>query len=135
MGWPTLEQRREYERNRYRERRGDFFRDKLCVRCGSTENLHLDHIDPNDKATHRIWHWSQERRDVELAKCQVLCQQCHMRKSVEVDWPMLRGYDRTSHGLAGYRRGCKCAVCRAGERDRMRRHRAKAAGHSDIMVK
>lgn len=52
-----------------------------CVRCGSTDDLELDHIDPTKKASHNVWSWRKERREAELAKCQVLCGVCHLAKS------------------------------------------------------
>ncbi len=53
-----------------------------CRRCGGTEALEVDHIDPRQKLEHRIWTWSAKRRAAELAKCQVLCWVCHRQKSV-----------------------------------------------------
>jgi hypothetical protein len=52
-----------------------------CVRCGSKENLELDHIDPSKKITHRVWSWAPERRKAELVKCQSLCKICHKKKT------------------------------------------------------
>jgi hypothetical protein len=61
-----------------------------CQRCASWEKPTIDHIDPATKdpelrrhggGTQRIWYWSNLRRDRELAKCQVLCEACHRKKS------------------------------------------------------
>lgn len=52
-----------------------------CKRCGSEENLEVDHIDPMAKVSHRIWSFSAEKREAELAKCQVLCKACHRKKT------------------------------------------------------
>ncbi len=71
----------EYQRHWIARRRGAFFADKVCVQCGSSERLELDHVDPATKVTSVIWSWSQQRRDVELAKCQVLCHACHVSKT------------------------------------------------------
>jgi hypothetical protein len=63
--------------------------DKCCVRCGSTEDLELDHIDPSTKHSESkntsglIWSWCTERREAELAKCQILCKSCHLTKTRE----------------------------------------------------
>lgn len=54
-----------------------------CIRCGSAEDLQVDHIDAGAKVTHRVWSWSNARRAAELAKCQVLCRSCHSRKTAE----------------------------------------------------
>lgn len=53
-----------------------------CRKCGSSENLEVDHIDRSQKVTHRIWTWAEDKRAAELAKCQVLCRVCHREKSV-----------------------------------------------------
>jgi len=77
MAW-TPEQNRGYQRAYYHRRRAAFFADKACERCGSTEKLELHHRDPSQKESHAIWTWSAERRDPEIAKCEVLCQTCHI---------------------------------------------------------
>lgn len=77
----TGDKKREYQREWVAKRRRDWFKDKTCVRCGSTESLELDHIDPADKVCHRIWSWSKSRVAVETAKCQVLCNPCHQIKT------------------------------------------------------
>lgn len=74
----------EYQREWYQARRQAWFAENgPCKRCGSWENLELDHIDPSTKSHHRIWSWAKDRREAELAKCQVLCRKCHVRKSIE----------------------------------------------------
>ncbi len=89
-------------------RRYEYFRDKFCVKCGSVENLELDHIDPETKVNHAIWSWSEVRRNEELAKCQVLCEVCHLEKTKA--WY----YERRRHGtLYMYNHiGCRCDKCR-----------------------
>lgn len=79
--WQTMEAQREYMRNWRARRRAEWFTDKKCAICGSTEKLELDHVDPTNKVHHQIWTWSKERRDAELAKCQVLCSVCHLEKT------------------------------------------------------
>jgi hypothetical protein len=76
-----------------------------CVKCGSMEYLQVDHIDPSQKVSHRIWTWSKERRAAELAKCQVLCLVCHKAKT--------RAQIAVAHGTRGkYNGGCRCEECR-----------------------
>ena len=55
-----------------------------CVKCDSTENLEVDHIDPKTKSFNldakniqRKW----EILEIELRKCQLLCKTCHKDKS------------------------------------------------------
>jgi 5-methylcytosine-specific restriction endonuclease McrA len=75
------EKRKEYEKKWLANRRLEYFKDKKCVKCDSTEDLQLDHIDPKTKISHRIWSWSKKRREEELKKCQPLCKKCHTDKS------------------------------------------------------
>jgi 5-methylcytosine-specific restriction endonuclease McrA len=83
VSYKSKERQRVYVRKWNAKRRADWFRDKECVRCGSRKNLELDHIDPARKISHCVWTWSQLRRLVELAKCQVLCGTCHKKKTDE----------------------------------------------------
>lgn len=75
------EQQRRYQRERAAATRASWFADKTCVRCGSADDLQLDHIDPALKVSHNVWSWSRMRRELELAKCQVLCRPHHDEKS------------------------------------------------------
>lgn len=52
-----------------------------CRECGGSERLEVDHIDPTTKIDSEVWDWAPERRDAELAKCQVLCKACNTKKS------------------------------------------------------
>lgn len=77
----TLETRkRAYEKIKVRKQNW-FVNNGPCVKCGSFEDLELDHINPNTKESHCVWSWSEERRNKELAKCQCLCNSCHRIKS------------------------------------------------------
>lgn len=48
-----------------------------CQVCGSTKDLHIHHEDPSQKVSSEVWTWSKERRDKELLKCIVVCNECH----------------------------------------------------------
>lgn len=52
-----------------------------CQKCGSGDNLELDHINPEEKVSHSVWSWAPRRRELELKKCQVLCRKCHREKT------------------------------------------------------
>lgn len=102
------ESKRRFARDAVRRNRAEYFDGKSCVKCGSTRNLELDHIDPSQKTSHRIWTWSPERRAAELAKCQVLCHDCHLEKT---------SAERAARVKCGtewaYRKGCRCDLCRS----------------------
>jgi hypothetical protein len=115
------ERRRLFNRDWYARRRNEFFKDKVCAWCGSTERMELHHLDKATKEGHCIWSWVKERREAEIAKCIVLCLHCHRgfharerRKSLE-------------HGTynAYYSHRCRCAVCRRGNTDRARVYSAR----------
>lgn len=121
----TPEEQREYQRRWVAKRRADYFADKKCVRCGSTDDLELDHIDPRQKVSHSIWSWSASRRETELAKCQVLCEQCHKEKTLD-DMPITQGFVPHQHGTSKeYHRGCRCNLCRASNTEDKRRWRLR----------
>jgi hypothetical protein len=90
-----------------------------CVRCGSWDDLQVDHIDPSKKVSHRIWSWARDKREEELNKCQPLCGSCHKIKS---------GLERLpDHGTdSRYRhrtRKCRCNACRRAHAEANRRFR------------
>lgn len=78
----TPEEQREYQRQWVARRRAEWFADKCCIDCGSTDRLELDHVDPSQKISHSIWSWSKSRRAIEIAKCVVRCFPCHRVKTV-----------------------------------------------------
>lgn len=88
-----------------------------CVQCSSWLELQVHHRDKATKVSHNVWSWRQERRIEELAKCDVLCKKCHTE---------LHALERRKeHGSKGYRRGCRCPICRA-YKSASSQHRARA---------
>lgn len=118
MPFKNKQARLEYQRIWIADRRKAFFAGKCCAKCGSTYRLELDHTDPAQKVSHRIWSWSAKRRNEELAKCQVLCCDCHLEKTVSESQTARCG------DASMYRRGCRCDRCKFSQRLRMREYRA-----------
>jgi 5-methylcytosine-specific restriction endonuclease McrA len=101
----------EYQRKWMEIRRATFFTNKQCVKCGSTNLLELDHVDPSEKEDHRIWSWSEDRQKQELLKCQVLCSTCHMEKT-NIENRAAFTKEITHGTISGYQnKGCRCSIC------------------------
>ena len=69
---------RAYQRLWIAQRRAVALAGRSCQFCGTTERLEFHHFDRYAKVTHKVWSWAPERRDAELAKCLVLCHDCHV---------------------------------------------------------
>lgn len=81
----SKEKRREYNLARYYALKAEAIQ-KLggkCVKCGSLENLQLDHIDARTKQNkgQPLLNYSKDKISAELSKCQLLCRSCHILKS------------------------------------------------------
>jgi len=103
---------------RYHERRAEAV-ERLggkCVVCGSTEDLQLDHILKEEKEFQigQLWSVSKERYEAELAKCQLLCRDCHKAKN---QWELGRKAAIRTHGTISSYRYCKCELCRKAYSD------------------
>jgi len=106
---------RDYFNTRRKARRQKYI-DLLggkCVMCGSTKNLHFDHINPKTK-NFRISIKIDAPEDLimqELDKCQLLCAKCHRQKSHENN----EFGEKSKHGtLWRYKKyKCRCDKCRA----------------------
>jgi hypothetical protein len=113
---------KEYHKDYYRNHRQkliDYLGGK-CVRCGSTENLEFDHIDPSQKSFGiSKSHLPFEKLKDELDKCQLLCKSCHKKKSnQELSIKFTKTGDQITHGIVAtwMRRKCKCVICEAAKR-------------------
>lgn len=113
MPMRTPEEQREYQRQWILRRRQIWIDEQggKCAECGSTDDLEVDHIDPTTKSMHvgMIWSRRKEVRDLELSKCQVLCEWCHSNKTI------METYERSGEAQHGtpskYHRGCRCRPC------------------------
>lgn len=58
MPYKDRETQRRYERERLARIRAAWLAAHgPCVRCGSTVDLEVDHVDPSQKLDHRLWSW------------------------------------------------------------------------------
>lgn len=121
MPYNDPEKQKEFQKNRVRKTRADFFEGKICVFCGSSESLELDHIDKDTKESHKIWSWSEERRLKEKAKCRILCYACHKERTrIQFTKPIVHGT------MNCYRkRKCRCELCRKANAEKAARLRDK----------
>ena len=96
-----------------------------CAHCGTWDNLEIDHIDSSSKEyeINRIWQRTQELRDYELAKCQALCNTCHVTKSTLEQ----KASKPTTHGSYKYYKTdkCRCEICVSAYRQRLKDYRDK----------
>lgn len=95
-----------------------------CVECGTTENLEFDHIDASKKkyniakilSTH-----SRIKVAEEMAKCQLLCEDHHLIKTIrEEDISIVEH----GGGVSG-KRNCLCDPCRLKKNEYMRNWKRK----------
>lgn len=124
MAFKDKEKYNEYMRvkilERYHQRRKESYEilGGVCVICGETTELEIDHIDPRTKAfgISKLWSVSRERYLEELSKCQLLCKEHHILKS-RLNGDFKGGYNKVEtydHGT-GYMYNndkCKCDLCK-----------------------
>jgi len=95
-----------------------------CVRCGSTDELEFDHIDPETKVfavgsdMSRAW----DKLVEEALKCQLLCRECHVAKGIEDRPEPVHSYYRYWYY------GCRCATCKAANARKSARQRERKLG-------
>lgn len=109
MPYKDKEKQLEYQRVWKAKRKSSYLKDKSCIKCGSAINLQIDHIHPEKKWTHRIWSYSWKRIHAELKKCQILCSECHLKKTAND----IRTMRKKAHGtIEGYVKWhCRCELC------------------------
>lgn len=114
MPMRTKEEQRRYQREWLRRRRADWIDSQggRCVKCGSPDDLEIDHVDRATKSynVQQLWSRAKHIRDAELAKCQVLCYDCHKAKTL-LEIPEWK--PKSPHGTHNrYANGCRCSDCR-----------------------
>ncbi len=116
---------RVYMAHRYRRRRNQAIKELggKCVKCGTSKNLQLDHIKPETKKFAigaRLAGVSEQKFKAELAKCQLLCEECHIEKSI-----IERGHKiaKGTHGTVSSYRYCKCEACKAAKSEANKQYR------------
>ena len=120
---------RQYKKMDYKRKRDEMIEmlGGSCAECGSMERLEIDHIDRDKKQINisAVHSHKQDDREKELKNCQVLCKDCHVRKTtIERGMKPARG----THGTLSSYRYCKCDLCRKAKsshhREYMRKRRA-----------
>jgi 5-methylcytosine-specific restriction endonuclease McrA len=112
---------KEYMLKRYNERREKAI-EKLggkCVKCGSTQHLQFDHINPEDKSFTIAVRSSINEKDFwkEIDKCQLLCLECHQQKTItDMGMKPAKGF----HGTLSSYRYCRCNLCKKAKSDYMK---------------
>ena len=105
-----------------------------CSKCFSTEDLQLDHIDPETKnfTISHLWNSKKEVFDLEISKCQLLCKKCHEEKTL---LDMGRVSAKITHGTVSSYRYCKCELCKKAKSEYMKvfREKRKALDKSSSM--
>ncbi len=89
-----------------------------CIKCGSNKKLEIDHIDRKDKrfSITRLLSHSKESVILETKKCQLLCKECHIQKTIiETGKKPAKG----NHGTLSSYRYCKCDLCRKAKQEWM----------------
>lgn len=115
MARDRKEYMREYQLKWMHKRRNEWIKaNGPCQECGSSDRLEVDHIDESKKEFHvtQIWSRKAEVREKELAKCQVLCYDCHKKKTIEF---LSKEYEHGTHNA--YSRGCRCDACTVAQRE------------------
>lgn len=123
MPYKDRDKQRAFQREWIKRRRAEWFAaNGPCAQCGTIEDLIAASPKPNKPVPHRVWTYSEKRRDAVLAECVVLCRKCYLERR----WPA------PEHGtLARYEsrvHGCRCEKCRAARNrsEQARRKRRKA---------
>ena len=124
---------RNYQRKWMQQRRQAWIDSQggCCAKCGSTENLEVDHIDPKLKTMNPrdLWSRTGTIREKELENCKVLCNNCHkiksgLERSLSVG-PIVHGTNK------GYNRKCRCSACKTAHSKSTSHYKKHPVGYID----
>jgi hypothetical protein len=110
------EKNKHYLRRRYHIQRAFFFTmvGEKCRKCGATEDLEFDHIDPDKKSFDVGALWPRHKIPAvleELKKCQALCRPCHEAKSAREFSEARSGTFRHGTWYSLQKMKCRCEEC------------------------
>lgn len=112
----------DYMKDRWKKRRAKAveYLGGVCVKCGSSEELEFDHIDPETKSFTIAAgsSFSEERFWPEVDKCQLLCKDHHIEKSSR------ESSVGHGEGLTG-KKNCFCDLCRPKKNEYVRNWKRK----------
>lgn len=119
--WPT-EKLRQYLKDRYYAQRKLFISTLggCCAKCGSTSDLEIDHKDPREKSFNIGRLWADKRINealVELSKCQLLCERCHLIKSGKETTIRQDGTFKHGTTTGWMKKKCRCNLCAYAHRE------------------
>ena len=123
MGYIDKDKQRAYQREWIRKRRQKYIGGKPCEWCGKvSDKTNIHHVDSTAKVHHNIWSWKEDRLLEELAKCAILCEECHVEHHAEERRYSPEDY---KHGkVTTYDSfGCRCDLCYKAKQEKNRKYR------------
>lgn len=85
MDFKDPEQRRAYFTAYYHKRKAEYVEllGGKCVKCGAAHDLEFDHVESSSKSftLTKFMNFSKKKALEELKKCQLLCRECHKKKT------------------------------------------------------
>ena len=100
-----------------------------CLNCNSTETLQIDNIDHFNKSFTIASNWGRSWDYLlpELNKCQLLCKDCHLSKSMS-EGSLAKGWTnqpRQTHGTVwSYTKyKCRCQLCKSAKSESMKQYK------------
>lgn len=121
---------KKYMKERYHRRKSAAIK-KLggrCVTCNSENNLEIDHVNPDEKSfvlAKALSGWSESRVQEELEKCQLLCVDCHKKKTRKELSIRFNQREYWEHGTLSGVRYCRCELCLNAKKEYMKEYSKK----------